>query len=77
MSGDLISTVVDFDDQLYRNIKGRSRFIADDDFRSHDEGSGDRHALALAARKLAGIAVVNAPRESHDVQLFFHPAAAI
>ena len=43
--------------RLYRYVEGRGGFIANYDLGVHDEGTGNRYALALPARQLTGRAV--------------------
>mgnify|MGYP006900717337 CR=1 FL=1 len=43
--------------RLNGHVQRRDALICDDELGVHDEGAGNAHALALAARELVGIAV--------------------
>ena len=45
------------DFRLHRDVERRGRLVEQQDARLQDQGAGDGHALALAARKLVRIAV--------------------
>ena len=51
--------------RLNGNIKGRYRFIEDENFRIEHESPGNGNALALAAGKHVGVAVVMFRPETH------------
>src|SRR5215470_18581274 len=51
--------------RLHRDVEGRRGLVEEEDPRLQDEGAGDRDALALAARKLMGIAKPEARAEPH------------
>jgi hypothetical protein len=43
--------------RAHRHVERRDRLVGDHEFRPAHHGAGDRHALALAARKLMRIAL--------------------
>ena len=59
-----------------RLVEIAGRLIGQQDFRIADDGAGQRHALLLAARKLAGI-MRQAMAETDMLQLFFRPRKSI
>ena len=62
---------------LNGHVQRRDALICDDELGVHDEGAGNAHALALAARELVRIALGMFGRKAHLGQNFLHLFAAL
>src|SRR5262249_42768364 len=54
------------------DVQGGDRFVGDDELRLDGEGSGDAHALTLAAGQLVGVGLGDADRKTDAVEQGAH-----